>query len=189
MNNKKSLRKKIIAERQLISAPIANEVSQKIGNFLLEIISKNSKVAGYCAVRGEVDVSGLLEKLQARGNKVALPVIYDGSKILKFLEVVSDSTLVAGKYGISCPQPHLPEIIPDVLIVPMVAFDDFGHRLGYGGGYYDATLASLRYRNKKLLVIGVAYAMQCVENLPIHDGDEKMDMVVTEEGIVILRGA
>ncbi|MEQ1705656.1 MAG: 5-formyltetrahydrofolate cyclo-ligase [Rickettsiales bacterium] len=181
MNNKKFLREKIIAERLLIPAPITSSASEKIEKYLLDIISENSKVAAYCAMRGEVDVSGLLEKLQARGNKTALPVVMENEKILKFLEVTSDATLVAGKYGISCPQPHLPEIIPDVVIVPLVAFDGSGNRLGYGGGYYDATLAHLRIRNEKLLVIGVAYAMQRVEKLPVHTGDQKMDMVVTEE--------
>ncbi len=183
MNDKKSLREKIIAERLLIPAPVATVASQKIENFLLEIIPDEAKVAGYYAVRGEVDVAGLLEKLRGRGNKVALPVVDDGSKILKFLEVTPDSAMVVGKYGISCPQPHLPEIIPDVVIVPMGAFDKTGHRLGYGGGYYDATIKHFRLRNEKMLVIGVAYAMQRVEKLPIHDGDQKMDMVVTEKGI------
>ncbi len=184
MNNKKSLREKIIAERLLIPAPVASTASQKIGNFLLEIISENSKVAVYCAVRGEVDVSGVLDKLRARGNKTALPVVVESAKILKFLDCPSGETLVVGKFGISCPPSHLSEIMPDVLIVPMVAFDEDGHRLGYGGGYYDATIRHLRLRNEKLLVIGVAYAMQRVEKLPIHDGDQKMDMVVTEKEII-----
>ena len=189
MNSKKSLREKIIAERLLINAVEAQVAADSVTKYLLDIIPENTKVAAYCAMRGEIDVSGLLIKLQARGNKTALPVVMENEKILKFLEVTSDAALVAGKYGTSCPQPHLPEIIPDAVIVPMVAFDGNGNRIGYGGGYYDATLDYLRSRNKKLLVIGVAYAMQRVENLPIHDGDQKMDMVVTEDGVVILRGA
>lgn len=186
MNNKKSLREKLIAARQLITLDEAQVAANSLAKYLLEIIPENAKVAAYCAMRGEVDVNNLIKKLQIRGYAVALPVVVPSSKILKFLDCSNDEELVVGKYGISCPQPHLPEIEPDVVIVPLVGFDDAGHRLGYGGGYYDATLASLRSRNKKLLVIGVAYAMQRVENLATESHDEKMDMVVTEEGIVIL---
>lgn len=188
MNSKKSLRKKLIVARQLINPDEAQTAANSIAKYLLEIIPQNAKVSAYCAMRGEVDVNNLIKQLQIRGNQVALPII-TAEKILKFLDCSDDTPLVAGKFETLCPQPHLPEIEPDVVIVPMVSFDNAGNRLGYGGGYYDTTLAYLRSKNKKLLVIGVAYAMQRVEKLPIHDGDEKMDMVVTEDGIVILRGA
>ncbi len=183
-NNKKLLREKFIKARQEIPKDIAKSAASVITQHLLEIIPQSAKVAAYCAMRGEIDVGGLIAKLQGRGNVTALPVVEDNSKILKFIEVTKDSVLTKGKYGIDCPEVYLPEIIPDVVIVPLVAFDGSGNRLGYGGGYYDATLAHLRIRNKKLLVIGVAYAMQRVEKLPIHDGDQKMDMVVTEKEII-----
>lgn len=182
MNSKKSLREKFIKARLEIPENIAKSAAEIISQRVLEIIPNDTKVAGYCAVNGEVDVSGLIAKLQDRGNITALPVVVDGSKILKFLEVTKDSVLIKGKYRILCPQPHLPETIPEVVIVPLVAFDKNCNRLGYGGGYYDATIKHFRLRNEKLLVIGVAYAMQHVEKLPIHDGDQKMDIVVTEEG-------
>ncbi len=180
-NNKKLLRENFIKARQEIPKDIAKSAASVVTQHLLEIIPQSAKVAAYCAMRGEIDVSGLIAKLQGRGNVTALPVVDDNSKVLKFIEVTKDSVLTKGKYGIDCPEAHLPEIIPDVVIVPLVAFDKNGNRLGYGGGYYDATLAHLRSRNEKLLVIGVAYAMQKADNLPIYDGDQKMDMVVTEE--------
>ncbi len=184
MNSKKSLREKLIKARQLIKPEDACLAADSIEKHLLEIISENAKVAIYCAIRGEVDLNMVIEKLQSRGNQVALPVVTETEKILKFLDCSSGEELVVGKFGISCPMTHLPEIEPDTVIVPMVGFDLHGNRLGYGGGYYDATLKFLRIKNKKLLVIGVAYAMQQVNNLPIHDGDEKMDMVITEKGII-----
>ena len=149
MNNKKSLREKLITERQLITPDEAQEAADSLAKYLLEIITENAKVAAYCAMRGEVDVNNLIKKLQIRGYAVALPVVVPSSKILKFLDCSGGEELLVGKYGISCPQPHLPEIEPDVVIVPMVGFDDAGHRLGYVGGYYDATLASLRNANNQ----------------------------------------
>lgn len=180
-NDKKNLREKFIKARLEIPENIANSVAGIITRRLLEIIPENAKVAVYCSMRGEVDMAGLIAALQERGNITALPVIDDGSRILRFLEVVPDCELAPGKFGTLCPLTHLPEIIPDVVIVPLLAFDKNGNRLGYGGGYYDATLAHLRIRNEKLLVIGVAYAMQKVDGLPVHGGDRKMDMVVTEK--------
>lgn len=183
MNSKKSLREKLIAARQLIKPDEAQAAASSLAKYLLDIIPENTNVAGYCAIRGEIDVSGLLAKLQARGDKTALPVVIENEKILKFIDCTDGEPLIVGKFGVFCPKPHLPEIEPDVVIVPMVGFDGAGHRLGYGGGYYDATLASLRSRNKKLLVIGVAYAMQRVENLATEPHDEKMDMIVTDDGL------
>ncbi len=183
MDSKKSLREEIIAKRQQIVTGAASDAAKKIEDFLFPLIPADASVALYCAIRGEVDVRGLLKKLCDSGHKVALSAIQENTKILKFLDCSCGTPLIAGKYGIACPQPHLAEIIPDVVIVPLVAFDKSGNRLGYGGGYYDATLAHLRSRNEKLLVIGVAYAMQRTENIPTHSGDQKMDMVVTEEGI------
>lgn len=183
-NDKKILREKYSKARLEIAEDIKKSAADNITKRLLEIISPGAQVAVYCAMRGEVDMADLLGKLQVRGNITALPVVDDVSKILRFLEVSPDSALVNGKFGTQCPAPHLPEIIPEVVIVPLLAFDKNGNRLGYGGGYYDATLAHLRSRNEKLLVIGVAYAMQRAENVPTHSGDQKMDMVVTEEDII-----
>lgn len=184
MIDKQKIRKQLIADRQAILPETASAASASIIKYILGVIPKDLAVAGYCAMRGEVDVSRALEQLYARGNNIALPLVIDEGKILKFLTWTPESPLIEGKFGISCPQPHLPEIIPDTLIVPMVAFDAEGNRLGYGGGYYDATIKYLRMRNKDLNVIGMAYAMQRVESLPVHSGDQKMDMVVTEQGIV-----
>lgn len=184
MADKQALRKRLIAERMEIKREVAKEASNVLAKHLLEIIQKGTRVAGYCAIRGEIDISVALEKLRENGSKIALPVIDEDSKILKFLECSPDTPLIAGRYGIFCPQPHLPEIIPDVVIIPLVAFDNKGYRIGYGGGYYDATISHLRAINKNIRIIGAAYAMQQVEKIEPEPHDEKMDMVVTEEEII-----
>ena len=184
MDSKKSLREANIAKRQQIPAIAASDSAGKIKNFLFPLVPSGASVALYFAIRGEVDVSGLLKRLCASGHKVALPVIQENTRVLKFLDCSCETPLIAGKYGISYPQPHLPEIIPDVVIIPLVAFDKNGNRLGYGGGYYDATIHHLRSINKNIMVIGVAYAMQQVENIEPEPHDQKMDAVVTEEEII-----
>lgn len=182
--DKNSLRAGLMARRLAIAAEIAEAAAGSLAGYLLEIIPDGAKVAGYCAMCGEIQVNTALAKLAARGNKTALPVVVKPSKILKFLDASTDLPLIAGEFGVSCPQPHLPEIIPDVVIVPMLGFDADGNRLGYGGGYYDATIRHLRAGNKRVRIIGVAYNMQKSENIPVEPHDEKMDMVVTEQEII-----
>lgn len=187
MDSKRALREKIIVERKRISPDHASQASKAIAEFLLSIIPNGLNVAGYYPTNGEIDIKESLNKLSAKGNTVSLPTISDTGKILKFRIYSPHFPLIEGKYGIFCPPPQAPEITPDIVIVPMVGFDKEGHRLGYGGGYYDATLAYLRSRNEKLLAIGVAYAAQSIEKIPIHNGDQKINMLVTEKEIVKFR--
>ncbi len=183
-NTKQTLRKQIIAQRLELPQSTAKEAAIKLAKHLLEVVPNYVNVAGYSTIRGEIDVAIALAELAYRGNKTALPVVIDNTKILKFLEYTPNAPLIAGNFSIPTPPPHLPEVIPDVLIVPMVGFDDKGNRIGYGGGYYDATIRKLRASNPKLLVIGVAYNFQKLENTTFAIHDEKMDMVVTENGVV-----
>lgn len=184
IENKQKMREGLIAARLAIPSEVANAAAEAVAEYLLEIIPNGASVAGYCAMRGEINVNQAIDGLQNRGNVVALPVIAEGEKILKFFDCLSNTPLIAGKYGIPCPQPHLPEIIPNIVIVPLVGFDASGNRLGYGGGYYDATIHSLRAANKQVRIIGVAYNMQKSDNIPTEPHDEKMDMVVTEKEII-----
>ena len=184
MDSKDSLRKKIIGERQNIDGKKALLASQAVAGALLKLIPHDAKIAGYWPMRGEIDIKEPLNQLYKIGNIVSLPIIPDTEKILKFLKYSPNTNLVAGKFGTLCPPADSPEITPDIVIIPMVGFDEKGHRLGYGGGYYDATLAHLRSRNKNLLAIGVAYSLQKTHKLPTHNGDQKMDIIVTEKKVI-----
>lgn len=176
---KQEIRKKLMAERLSVAPEAARSSAISIIPKLLDLIPRGSVVAGYAPMRGEIDVLPALRELLARGHRVCLPVIKDG-KILEFCEFSPDSPLISGKFGALCPPENAEVLTPDVLIVPLVGFDAVGNRLGYGGGYYDATIAALRAQNKLLKTIGVAYNFQCVENLPTEEHDEKLDAVVTE---------
>ena len=145
-------------------------------------VSENAIVGGYVALPGEADPSALMELLHGQGCGLALPRVAGKDAALAFHRWEPGLPLVAGAFGVSEPEPAMPRIVPDVLLVPLLAFDTAGHRLGYGGGFYDRTLAGLRALGP-IRTIGVAYAGQEVENLPHEEFDERLDMMLTEAGL------
>ena len=151
-------------------------------------VSEGTCVASYWSIDRELDTSILMEEMLGKGIKVALPIVEKGSRILKFAEWSNDTPMSIGAYKI--PQPEIDDntawLEPDIFLVPMLAFDRQGARLGYGGGYYDSTLEE--YRNKKeILAIGLAYAEQaCLFHLPSEDHDQKMDWIITEQNVLHL---
>lgn len=134
-------------------------------------------VGGYHAHRDEADPSELLARLVELGCAIAFPrVIKD--RPLDFHHVPDGEVLEPGSFGIPEPLSHWPRARPDVLLVPLLAFDARGHRLGMGGGFYDRTLAALA-----VPAIGIAYAGQEVDSIPHEAHDRTLDMVLTEQGI------
>ena len=117
--------------------------------------------------------------LAARGHALALPVVVAKKSPLHFREWREGDALVVHPFGMHEPGPHARTVTPDVLLIPLLAFDAQGTRLGYGGGFYDRTLASLAAKR----AIGIAYAGQEVAELPCHDHDHPLDSVVTENGV------
>jgi 5-formyltetrahydrofolate cyclo-ligase len=140
-------------------------------------------VAGYWPMRDEIDPRPLLSALADSGRDVALPVVIARDRPLEFRRWRPGVALVTDRFGIAHPPADAAVIEPDVLLVPLLAFDRRHHRLGYGAGYYDRTLAGLRAR-KKILAIGVAYSAQCVAEVPLDGWDEALDLVLTEQGVV-----
>lgn len=140
-------------------------------------------VAAYCPRRGEVDALTVLEGLMALGAYGALPIVEKGTKVLRFAPWKPCDTLTPGAFGILEPQ-NKDAVRPDIILLPLLAFDRKGTRLGEGGGYYDATLAALRSDgHAHPLSIGLAYAQQmCLFSLPRQAHDEPLDWVVTPAG-------
>ena len=95
--------------------------------------------------------------------------------------------LKAGQWGIREPTPEAPEVAPDILIVPLAAFDRAGHRIGYGAGYYDMTINALRAK-KKIIAIGIAFAAQEIPKVPATERDARLDLVLTEREVIDFRG-
>jgi 5-formyltetrahydrofolate cyclo-ligase len=142
-------------------------------------IAPGAIVAGYHAHRGEADPTLLLQALAQAGARIAFPRVTAKDAALEFHLLPDGEILQPGAYGIHEPLAHWPRVMPDVLLVPLLAFDPHGYRLGYGGGYYDRTLATF----PKARVIGIAYAGQRMDFLPHDAHDYRLHAVLTETGL------
>ncbi|MDI4664920.1 5-formyltetrahydrofolate cyclo-ligase [Xanthobacter autotrophicus] len=137
-------------------------------------------MALFAPFRDEIDTAPLADALRAAGAVTALPVIVARDRPLLFRRWDTDTALVpTGPFRIPEPGPEAPELVPDVLLVPLAAFDRRGFRVGYGAGFYDRTLAVLRAQ-RSVRAIGFAFACQEVEHVPAEGHDEPVDMMVTE---------
>jgi 5-formyltetrahydrofolate cyclo-ligase len=136
-------------------------------------------VAGYWPIGDEIDVCMLLSQLRALGHDIALPAVVGAGGPLAFRRWQEDDALADGPFGTRQPPDSAAAVTPAVVIVPLLAFDRRGFRLGYGGGYYDRTLAALR-RRRRVVAVGVAYAAQEVPVVPRERDDEALDWIVTD---------
>ena len=139
-------------------------------------------VAGYIPLDDEADPTLLMQELAVKGRTLALPCIAARGAALLFRTWAKGDVLLANAFGILEPVPAAPVAVPSLVLVPLLAFDSRGHRLGYGGGYYDRTLDRLR-RDGAVIAIGIGYAGQEVEELPRETHDHSLDMIVTESGL------
>lgn len=142
---------------------------------------RGAAVSGYLPIRSEIDPRAAMEEAAAHGS-VAVPVILGAGLPLRFSRWVPGIALREGPFGAMVPEVD-DFIEPEILIVPLVAFDRNGGRLGYGGGFYDRTLERLRAR-RATLAIGFAYAAQEAEGLPLEPTDQPLDIVVTEREVI-----
>lgn len=139
-------------------------------------------VAAYLPIRAELDPEPAMRALSSLGYRVAVPVIEASESPLVFHAWLPGGAVERGRFGVLVPVGG--EIVePDVLIVPMLAFDRRGHRLGYGGGFYDRTIAALRSR-REIRALGFAYSAQEVPLVPDEETDMQLDAIVTERGIL-----
>ncbi|WP_428488819.1 5-formyltetrahydrofolate cyclo-ligase [Rhodopila sp.] len=135
-------------------------------------------VSGFWPIGDEIDIRPLLHALHDRGCKIALPVTPRRGEALTFRAWHPGDVLVAERFGTM--RPIGEEVVPDMLLVPLLAFDVAGGRLGYGGGFYDRTLAALPDRFR----LGCGFAAQQVDAVPIGPYDMRLDAVATENGII-----
>ena len=145
----------------------------------LPVAFQNQVVSGFHPYLSEISTLPLLAKLAGEGWITALPVVVGKELPLLFRRWAPGDAMVSGLWDIQIPADTAPEVEPDVLLVPMLAFDRKGYRLGYGGGFYDRTLAKLR-AVKLVTAIGVAYAGQEIEAVPHDSHDQPLDWIMTE---------
>ena len=141
-------------------------------------IIKTKRIGAYYPINYEIECFKIIKKLEILGHKISLPVINKKNK-MDFFEWSFDNPLRVGKFGI--PVPHnTKKVYPDVLLVPLVAFDRYNFRLGYGGGYYDRYIKKIS-NIKKIITIGLAFSFQKIYKIPINETDEKLDFILTEK--------
>jgi 5-formyltetrahydrofolate cyclo-ligase len=151
-------------------------------------IKAGTVVAGYSPIRNEIDPFLLMQALAAKGARLALPAVMARGKSLAFRVWSFGDRLMLGPLGILEPSPAAAELIPDIVLVPLAAFDRAGHRIGYGAGHYDFTLAHLRKR-KASLAAGLAFAAQEIPAVPTAEHDVRLDLVLTENETIDFRSS
>jgi 5-formyltetrahydrofolate cyclo-ligase len=179
---KEGVRKEAL-ERRAALKPRVSELSRSLADkFLSEIpIPPGASVSAYVAIGDEADPAPLLRALRADGHVIALPRVTGRGRPLDFHRHDAGQALVSGGFGLSEPARDWPQIEPDILVVPLLAFDARGYRIGYGAGFYDRTLAKLR-ATRNVLAVGFAFAGQEFETVPHDENDQRLDWVVTENG-------
>jgi 5-formyltetrahydrofolate cyclo-ligase len=143
--------------------------------------SRQGVVSGFASMPDEINIWPLLRRLHGAGVGLALPVVTGKARLLVFRAWAPGDAMDKGVWGIPEPKADKPEVEPDILLVPLLAFDARGHRLGYGGGFYDRSLAALRAR-KPIAAVGLAYDEQKVDAVPHLDYDQRLDWVLTPSG-------
>ena len=178
--SKAELRAAALAVRDALSEAQRAGAAQALARRGLPVeIAPGAVVAGYSPIRSELDPTPLMRALAAKGARLALPVITQRGQSLRFRIWHEGDRLLPGSLGILEPSPAAAEVVPDIVLVPLAAFDRNGHRIGYGAGHYDRTLANL-HKSKGFAAIGLAFAAQEVATVPALQHDVALDYVLTE---------
>jgi 5-formyltetrahydrofolate cyclo-ligase len=179
---KRALRKEMAAKRDALSPIFRKQMSEKVAKLSMPFEVKHGAiVSGWFAMGTELNPYPLMKRLAEENNAtLALPAIEEGKLI--FRAWVPGMQLKRVGFGLSEPGPEAKEVDPDILFVPLLAFDQHGYRIGYGKAYYDGGLLRLRAK-KKVVAVGLAFDEQCVESVPTEPHDERLDYVITEEGV------
>ena len=184
---KAALRGEALAKRDALPAAERQAAAEAIAARAFPIeVAPGTIVSGFMPMTTEINPLPLLRKLADAGAQLALPAIAGRGKPLIMRAWTFGDQLKSGQWGIREPTPDAAEVKPDILIVPLAAFDRAGHRIGYGAGYYDMTISALRAK-KKVVAIGVAFAAQEIAKVPATERDEALDLVLTEREAIDLR--
>jgi 5-formyltetrahydrofolate cyclo-ligase len=184
---KVDLRRQALARRDALSAAERAQAAESIAARTFPIaLAPGAIVAGFMPMKSEIDPLPLMRKLAAAGARLALPVVAGPGQPLTMRAWAFGEPLVAGVWGIREPPPIAPAVAPDLLLVPLLAFDRAGHRIGYGAGYYDMTIAASRAQ-RVVVAIGVAFAAQEIAAVPATPRDVPLDLVLTEHEVINYR--
>ena len=186
---KELIRREALARRDALPAAERLAAGEAIASRRFPIaVPPGAIVSGFVPMRSEINPMALLKRLAAEGAKLALPVVARRGKPLIMRVWEFGAPLDTGVWGIRQPKAEAPEVDPDILIVPLLAFDRSGHRIGYGAGYYDMTINRLR-GIKPITAIGIGFATQEIPSVPATERDARLDLVLTEREIIDCRKA
>ena len=187
---KAELRRAALARRDALPAEARKAAAEAIAARAFPLpISPGTIVSGFMPMKAKSEINPipLLRKLADAGASLALPAIAGRGHPLIMRAWRFGAPLKAGQWGIFEPTPEAPEVVPDIVIVPLAAFDRHGQRIGYGAGYYDMTINALRAK-KKVIAVGIAYAAQEIPKVPATERDARLDLVLTERETIDFRG-
>lgn len=185
--DKATLRAEALARRDAMPAAERVAAVEAITQRAFPVeVPEGAVVSGFSPIRTELNPVPLMRKLADRGARLALPVVAGRALPLTMRAWSFGDEMASGVWGIREPKPEAPEVFPDILLVPLAAFDRKGHRIGYGAGHYDRTIARLRGM-KPITAIGVAFAVQEIAAVPATPFDQPLDLVLTEKEVVDFR--
>ncbi len=186
-DQKALLREATLAKRDAMPPQTRQQAAETVAARGLPVdVKPGMIVAAFMPMKTEINPLPLLRKAADAGAQLALPCIDGRGKPLIMRAWKFGDEFKAGQWGIREPVPEAPQVYPDILIVPLACFDRAGHRIGYGAGYYDMTIAGLRAR-KKITAIGIAFAAQEIAKVPATEHDERLDLVLTEKEVIDFR--
>jgi len=186
---KSVIRQDAILRRDALPAAERAKAAETIAGRAFPLaVNAGTIVSGFMPLKTEINPLPLMRKLAEEGAQLALPAIDGRGKPLIMRAFAFGDELASGQWGIREPKAGAAEIAPDILLVPLLAFDRTGHRIGYGAGYYDMTIAGLRAM-KPVVAVGIAFAAQEIGEVPVTPRDARLDLVLTEREFIDLRGA
>lgn len=179
---KVALRTNALGHRAALRSEVARQAAKQAQqHFLDEVaIADDQIVALYWPIRDEMDTRKLLSTLIDGGTSVCLPVVMGDDRPLIFRVWDGLSNLDVAGFGTMAPGPDAPTVEPDIILMPLAAYDSAGHRLGYGKGFYDRTIAGM---DKRPQVIGFGFSVQQVDQVPAEAHDIPLNMMITELGV------
>ncbi|MCF7646217.1 5-formyltetrahydrofolate cyclo-ligase [Bacillus subtilis] len=182
---KAALRKSVFEKRNALSVAYRQEVAQAIMPHFFNTITlpARSCISGFWPIRSEIDPRPLMRELEAQGMTLCVPAILDAQTI-EFRAMSFGDVLVETGFGTMGPPADAPVVDPDIMLIPLAAFDRAGNRIGYGAGYYDRAIAALHQKNKHPVLIGVAFDAQRVDHIAHEPHDVALDYILTETGLI-----
>jgi 5-formyltetrahydrofolate cyclo-ligase len=185
---KARLRREALAVRASMPAAERAEAAETIAAREFPVaVGPGTIVSGFSPIKSEISPIPLMRRLAGRGVQLALPVVSGKGLPLTMRAFTFGDRLVGGIWGIREPSPEALVVKPDILLVPLLAFDRKGNRVGYAAGYYDMTINSLRAA-KVIVAIGIGFAAQEVGSVPATSHDARLDLVFTEREVIDFRG-